>query len=183
MRTVGKIRSDDVATSAQYLLSPTLVTPVPESVGGWGGFHVEFRHWHSPRRHLGRKHGGRINHGGSSHLRSKRRETDKWPHYRGKKHSFRKHYINSGRFAVTDVREAKQGGINGALLRDRWKAGRHPFSWSLEECAGRQGAQMERTAEEWFGFVSALGGDANNPCGFFFFNIRKFKEEIDTCHS
>lgn len=62
---------------AQYLPSPTLVVPVPESVRGWGGLHVKFGHWHSPGRHLGGKHGSRINHGGRSHLQSKQVETGK----------------------------------------------------------------------------------------------------------
>lgn len=62
---------------AQCLPFPTLVIPVPEFASGLSGFHVKFRHWHTPGRYLGGKHGSRINHGGSSHLQSKQMETDK----------------------------------------------------------------------------------------------------------
>lgn len=39
----------------------------PESVGGWGGFHVKLGHRDSPGSHLRGKHGSWVDHRGRSH--------------------------------------------------------------------------------------------------------------------
>lgn len=47
---------------------PNLVVPIPESLGGWGGFHVKLSHRDSSGSHLRGKHGGWVDHRGRSHL-------------------------------------------------------------------------------------------------------------------
>ena len=54
------------------LLNTFHLPPVPEPVRGRGGVQVKLGHRHSPGRHLGGKHGGRINHRGCSHLQANR---------------------------------------------------------------------------------------------------------------
>lgn len=79
-RTAGKICLDDHVQTCSALSTSHPGDPVPESVGGRGGFRVEFGHWHAAGWHLGGKHGRGIDHGGSPDLQSRQTDVHKWPH-------------------------------------------------------------------------------------------------------
>lgn len=75
MTTVRKLSLDDPVQTPRRPPSPVPArVPVPESVRGWGGFHVKLGHRHAPGGHLGGEHGRRIHDRGRSHLQSKQRD-------------------------------------------------------------------------------------------------------------